>query len=213
MSAAPQRWVAATGNRGKLREMQAILAPAGIELVSQSELGIAPPAETGLTFLENALLKARHAAASSGLPAVADDSGLCVDALQGAPGVHSARFAGALASDAQNVEKLLAVLAHVPAAERRARFYCVMVALPSAQDPVPLVTSGCWRGHIALAAAGTNGFGYDPVFIDPASGLTAAQLPSEIKNARSHRGRALRRLVEALRAHDSRVFMHSAVEG
>ena len=192
------RWVLATSNRGKVAELAALLADARlpIRITPQSELGVDAPPETGLTFVENALLKARHAARATGLPAIADDSGLAVAALSGAPGVYSARFAGAHADDAANIAKLLASLAH--ARDRRARFHCVLVALEHADDPAPIVASGTWDGEIASAPRGTGGFGYDPVFFVPALGITAAELDPAAKNRVSHRGMALRGLVELL---------------
>ena len=201
MSAA-RRWVLASGNRGKVAELRDLLRDAGLglDVVAQSDLGVAPAPEHGLTFVENALAKARHAADASGLPAIADDSGLCVDALHGAPGVRSARFAGEGAGDAGNVAKLLAALESVPEPGRGARFYCVLVALEAADDPAPLIAHGEWRGSIALAPRGAGGFGYDPVFVDPATGQTAAELAPAAKNRVSHRGRALRALAEGLRA-------------
>ena len=201
MSAA-RRWVLASGNRGKLAELRDLLRDAGLglDVVAQSDLGVTAAPEDGLTFVENALAKARHAADATGLPAIADDSGLCVDALGGAPGVRSARFAGEGAGDPANVAKLLAALRSVPEAERGARFYCVLVALEAADDPAPVVAHGEWRGSIALAPRGAGGFGYDPVFLDPATGQTAAELGPAAKNRVSHRGRALRALAECLRA-------------
>jgi len=197
-----RRCVLASGNHGKLAELRDLLRDAGLglEVVAQSDLGVTSAPEDGLTFVENALAKARHAASATGLAAIADDSGLCVDALGGAPGVRSARFAGSGADDSANVAKLLAALQSVPEAGRGARFYCVLVALESADDPAPLVAQGEWRGRIATAPRGAGGFGYDPVFIDPASGLTAAELGAAAKNRVSHRGRALRALAEGLRA-------------
>ena len=199
---AGRRWVLATGNRGKLAELRALLRDAGLdfELVPQTELGIGAAPEEGATFVENALAKARHAALASGLPAIADDSGLCVDALGGEPGVRSARYAGESADDRANVAKLLDALRSVPEAERGARFYCVLVALGSADDPAPVIASGEWRGRIAPRPRGTAGFGYDPVFADPESGLTAAELTPAAKNLVSHRGRALVALAAGLRA-------------
>lgn len=191
-----RRVVLASGNRGKLRELQALLG-GDWKLLSQAELGIDGAAETGETFLENALLKARHAAAASGLPAIADDSGLEVDALGGAPGVHSARYAGADADDAANNARLLAELAGVPAAGRGARFRCVMVYLEH-PDAEPLVAEAAWEGRIAEAPRGSGGFGYDPLFIDPRDGRHSAELPPAEKNRRSHRGQAARRLKELL---------------
>lgn len=189
------RVVVATGNRGKLVEFQQLLGGAGVELLPQSDFGVEPPAETGVTFAANALLKARHAARLTGLPALADDSGLEVDALGGAPGVYSARYAGADASDAANIAKLLAALAAVPPEERGARFRCVIAFVRDADDASPLIVSGSWEGRILEAPRGVGGFGYDPVFLDPSSGRSAAELAPADKNARSHRGRALRALL------------------
>lgn len=194
------RVVLATGNRGKLREFAAMLAPLGIELLPQSALGIASVAETGATFVDNALIKARHAAGAASLPALADDSGLEVDELNGEPGVHSARYAGESADDAANVRKLLARLANVPRERRGASFRCALALVRSAGDPHPLVCEAAWRGCIALQPAGTDGFGYDPVFFVEELGRTAAQLEADEKNLRSHRGQALRKLVGAMRA-------------
>jgi len=197
-----RRWVLASDNRGKLAELRELLRGAGLplEVVAQADLGVSQVSEDGVTFVENALAKARHAARATGLPAIADDSGLCVGALGGAPGVRSARFAGEAADDRANVTKLLAALASVPESEREACFHCVLVALESAEDPVPLIAHGEWRGRIAAAPRGADGFGYDPVFIDPATNRTAAELPPGAKNRVSHRGRALRALAAGLRA-------------
>ena len=199
-----ERWVIATGNRGKLAELEALLFAATdlgpLELIAQTDLGVPAADETGITFLENALLKARHAAHHTGLPAIADDSGLAVAALGGAPGVRSARFAGPTADDRSNVAKLLEDLAAVPSGKRAARFHCVLVALEREDDPAPVVASGTWEGEIALRPSGTAGFGYDPVFFDPRLGRTAAELPADVKNEVSHRGQALRRLVASLQA-------------
>jgi XTP/dITP diphosphohydrolase len=192
-----KRLVAATGNSGKLREIQAILAPLAIECVPQSELGIGDADEPHFTFVENALAKARHASRASGLPALADDSGICVAALGGEPGVHSARFAGEPKSDARNNEKLIELLrAHT---DRRAHYYCVMVLMRSAEDPEPIIADAAWHGEIILEAHGSGGFGYDPYFYLPELNLTAAALPAEHKNRVSHRGKALAGLVEQLR--------------
>ena len=198
----PRRWVLASGNRGKLAELSDLLRDAGLglEVVAQSDLGVEPAPEDSLTFVENALAKARHAANRTGLPAIADDSGLCVDALGGAPGVRSARFAGEGADDQANVAKLLEELQSVPEARRGASFHCVLVALESASDPTPLFAHGEWRGSVATAPRGASGFGYDPVFVDPASGQTAAELGATAKNRVSHRGQALRALADGLRA-------------
>ena len=199
---AGRRWVLATGNRGKLAELCSLFRDAGLdlELVPQTDLGIDAAPEEGVSFVENALAKARHAARASGLPAIADDSGLCVDALGGEPGVRSARYAGEAADDRANVAKLIDALRSVPDDERGARFHCVLVALGAADDPAPLIASGEWRGRIAAEARGTGGFGYDPVFVDPATGLTAAELSPAAKNRVSHRGRALATLAAGLRA-------------
>lgn len=192
-----RRIVLATGNRGKAREFAAMLGP-DWEICLQSELGVKPVAETGDSFAANALIKARHAAAATGLPALADDSGLEVDALDGAPGVLSARYAGEAAGDADNLRLLLERMAAVPAGRRTARFRCVLAYVRGAEDPAPLLVEGSWEGRIATSARGAAGFGYDPVFEDGASGLTAAELPAERKNALSHRGQALRALRELL---------------
>ena len=191
--------VVATGNKGKLNEISQLLAPLGIQVRGQKEFDITEIEETGLTFVENAILKARNTCAHTGKPALADDSGIEVDALNGVPGIYSARYAGVGASDAANVEKLLNALNGVPESERSARFQCVMVYLRHADDPTPLICQGTWEGRIALQPAGDNGFGYDPVFWVPQHGCTAAQLPPEIKNRLSHRGQALQAFLSALR--------------
>jgi len=192
------RWVIATGNPGKLIELRALLEPAGLTLVAQSDLGVESPPETGATFLENALIKARHAARQTGLAAIADDSGLVVDALGGAPGIYSSRYAGPNSQDADNVAKLLEAMRDLPTAERGAHFHCVIVALRSAEDPAPAIAQGRWPGRITLAPAGVAGFGYDPVFFDPVLGKTAAELPPDAKNQVSHRSRALSALAADL---------------
>lgn len=194
--------VAATGNRGKLAELERLLDGLGWEVVAQSAFGVEPPPEDGLTFVENALIKARHAAERTGRPALADDSGIVVDALGGAPGVHSARYAGEGGDDAANNEKLLRALAGVPEAERTARFECAVVWLRDPRDPVPLIARGTWSGRVPEAPQGTNGFGYDPLFLDSATGCTAAELSPERKDALSHRGQALRALRAMLAAAD-----------
>ncbi len=194
-----KRLVLASGNPGKLAELRALLADGGLDLHAQSELGIADPEETGLTFIENALIKARHAARLSGLPALADDSGLIVDALGGAPGLKSARYAGVQGDHAANIARLLAALAGVPPAQRTARFYCVIVLLRHAEDPQPLIAEGAWEGLILEAPRGGGGFGYDPVFLDPAQQLSAAEMDPALKHRLSHRGQALARLLERLR--------------
>lgn len=194
MTATATRLVLASGNRGKLAEMGSILADFGLDLVAQGELGIDDVDETGATFVENALLKARHAARKSGLPALGDDSGLCVDALGGAPGLYSARYAGMHGDAPANIAKLLHALRDVPDGRRTAHFHCTIVLLRSADDPAPLIAEGRWRGRILHAPRGTNGFGYDPVFFDDALDASAAELDGATKNRVSHRGQALARL-------------------
>jgi XTP/dITP diphosphohydrolase len=183
--------VLASGNAGKLAELRGLLAGSGHVLRAQSEFGIVDADETGLSFVENALLKARHASAATGLPALADDSGLCVDALGGAPGLYSARYGGVHGDDARNIARLLGELRDVVDEARTARFHCALALLRSADDPRPLVAEGSWEGRILHAPRGAAGFGYDPVFLDPENGLSAAELDPAIKNAISHRGRAL----------------------
>lgn len=195
-----RRLVLATSNQGKLAELRPLLADAGYELVSQGELGVGDAVEDGRTFVENAILKARHACAATGLPALADDSGLVVDALGGAPGLLSARYAGVHGDSAANIAKLLAALHHVPGEARSAHFYCVLVLLRHADDPQPLIAEGSWQGRILGAPRGEGGFGYDPVFLDTARGLSAAELDAATKNRVSHRGQALARLRELLGA-------------
>jgi XTP/dITP diphosphohydrolase len=191
--------VLASNNPGKLREMRSLLAPLGHEVVAQADLGIGEAEEPHDTFLENALAKARHASRASGLPALADDSGLCVDALGGAPGVHSAYFAGRegdrATRDARNNAKLVASLGE----NRKAHYRCVMALVRHADDPEPLIAEGAWEGEIARAPRGANGFGYDPLFVVPGRGMTAAELSDEEKNRLSHRARAAARLAELLR--------------
>lgn len=191
--------VLATGNAGKVRELASLLADFGLDVVAQTELGVSSADETGLTFIENAILKARHAAQVTGLPAIADDSGLAVAALGGAPGIYSARYAGESATDKQNLEKLLATLKDVPDDQRQAQFHCVLVYLRHAEDPTPLVCHGSWDGIITHQPAGEGGFGYDPIFYVPGEGKTASQLTREEKSAISHRGQALTLLLEAMR--------------
>ncbi|MCL7713099.1 RdgB/HAM1 family non-canonical purine NTP pyrophosphatase [Stenotrophomonas mori] len=190
--------VLASGNAGKLKELQDMLAGLPLQIVPQRELGVDDVPETGLTFVENALIKARHACSVTGLPALADDSGLIVDALDGAPGLYSARYAGSPTDDAANNAKLLDALRGVPAERRGARFYAVIVLLRHANDPQPLVCEGSWEGRIIEAPRGSNGFGYNPVFLDEALGLTAAEMQPEQKNGRSHRAKALLRLRQQL---------------
>ncbi|MBS0849305.1 XTP/dITP diphosphatase [Citrobacter sp. JGM124] len=191
--------VLATGNNGKVRELACLLADFGLNVVAQTELGVSSADETGLTFIENAIIKARHAAQVTGLPAIADDSGLAVDALGGAPGIYSARYAGEEATDQQNLEKLLVALKDVPDTERQAQFHCVLVYMRHAEDPTPLVFHGSWDGIIARTPAGEGGFGYDPIFFVPSEGRTASQLSREEKSAISHRRQALKLLLEAMR--------------
>lgn len=187
----------ASSNAGKIREIERLLEGVAVEIIAQSELGVSDADETGVTFAENSLIKARHAADATGLPAIADDSGLAVDALDGRPGVYSARYAGVNATDEQNVDKLLRELADVDDESRGAAFHCVAsFVMPGSSQAV--VAEGVWRGTILRARRGEGGFGYDPVFRDPASGLTGAELTPEDKNARSHRGQALRGLVALL---------------
>jgi XTP/dITP diphosphohydrolase len=193
------RLVLATANRGKQREFDALLAPLGIELLLQSELGIDGIAETGTTFEANALLKARHAAQASALPALADDSGLEVDALGGRPGVWSARYAGAASSDEDNNALLLRELRGVPAQRRTARYRCVLALVRDAHDATPVIACGSWEGRIAERPAGDGGFGYDPLFLPDGQAGSAAQLSADAKNAVSHRGKALAALVAQLR--------------
>jgi XTP/dITP diphosphohydrolase len=191
-----KRLVIASGNAAKLAELRALLAPHGMEAVAQGDLGIMEAEEPHETFVENALAKARHASRLAGLPALADDSGIVVRALGGAPGVHSARFAGEPRSDARNNEKLVSLLADV--ADRGAHYYCVVVMVRDAHDPEPLIAEGRWHGEIVLAPRGRGGFGYDPHFLLPTVGRTAAELDRDEKNALSHRAQALQRLVTLL---------------
>jgi XTP/dITP diphosphohydrolase len=190
--------VIASGNPGKLREFQFLLEPLGIEVLTQAQLGIAEAEEPHFTFVENALAKARHASRLSGLPALADDSGICVEALDGAPGVLSARYAGEPKSDQRNNEKLLRELQAV--ADRRAHYYCVLVLVRHADDPQPLIAEGEWHGEIGHAPRGDGGFGYDPLFWLPELGKTGAELDREQKHAISHRGKALKVLLERLKS-------------
>ncbi|MEW6352799.1 MAG: RdgB/HAM1 family non-canonical purine NTP pyrophosphatase [Pseudomonadota bacterium] len=193
-----KRIVVATGNLDKLREIEAIAEGVG-ELLSQSDFNVPPIEETGLSFVENALLKARHAAQHTGLPALADDSGLEVDALNGAPGIYSARYAGPGATDAQNNEKLLQELANVPEHQRRARYQCIMVYLRHAHDATPIICHGTWEGRILFKPQGDFGFGYDPLFFVPTHRCAAAELLPAVKNQLSHRAKALRQLASLLK--------------
>lgn len=197
----PRRVVLASGNAGKVREIGALLADLDldIEVAPQSDFNIDEAEETGLTFVENAIIKARHAAHHTGLPAIADDSGLEVDALKGAPGIYSSRFAGVDASSQDNVNKLLIDLRETPDERRTARFQCVMVYMEHAADPTPVICQGRWEGRILFESHGTNGFGYDPIFYVPTHDCAAAALPAEVKNRLSHRGQALKQLLTALK--------------
>ncbi|MFY0991632.1 RdgB/HAM1 family non-canonical purine NTP pyrophosphatase [Halomonas sp. C05BenzN] len=195
----PTPLVLASGNAGKLREFHQLLAPLGFAVLPQADFGVPEVEETGLTFVENALLKAREASRVSGLPALADDSGLEVDALHGQPGIHSARYAGEPRSDARNNAKLLEALSRVPEGSRTGRYWCVLVYLRHAEDPVPLIVQRSWEGEILAHPRGEGGFGYDPLFWLPEQGMSVSELSAEEKNRLSHRGRALQSLVEVLR--------------
>jgi XTP/dITP diphosphohydrolase len=192
------RIVLASNNPGKVREISQLLAPLKLDVVAQAELGVAEIEETGLTFVENAILKARNTASHTGLAAIADDSGLEVDALDGAPGIHSARYAGVDGNGQANITRLLRELADVPEAQRTARFQCLMVYLRHAADPTPVICQGTWEGRVLFAPRGERGFGYDPVFFVPTHNCSAAELSPDIKNQLSHRGQALRKLLQAL---------------
>jgi len=193
-----KKFVLASNNKGKLREFNNMFANMSINVLPQSEFNIEEVEETGLSFVENAILKARNAALHSGLPAIADDSGIEVDALQGAPGIYSARFAGVGASDADNLKKLLKELEGVPTAERSARFQCLLVYMRHANDPTPIICQGTWEGVILEAPQGENGFGYDPVFFVPEKNCSSAELDADVKNSMSHRGKALQLLSKKL---------------
>ncbi|MBT1062630.1 RdgB/HAM1 family non-canonical purine NTP pyrophosphatase [Bowmanella sp. Y26] len=195
-----QTWVMATGNPGKVKELAKMLSPLNVDIRVQSEFGVQDADETGLSFVENAILKARHAARITGLPAIADDSGLAVDALGGAPGIYSARYAGQGAGDTANLQKLLHAMQDVSDDKRSARFICVLVWLRHADDPTPIICQGQWQGSITRTPAGSGGFGYDPVFWVPEQGCTSAELSSEVKNQLSHRAQALRQLLPQLEA-------------
>ena len=194
-----KRIVLASGNAGKIRELTELLGPIGLEVVPQSQWQVEECEETGLTFVENAILKARNAARHTGLPALADDSGIEVDSLQGQPGIYSARYSGPEGDDRQNNEKLLAALQDVPPELRTARFRCVMAFLTHADDPSPILAEGTWEGLVASEPAGGGGFGYDPIFYLPEFGCTSAELPAAEKNRLSHRGQAVRTMAERLR--------------
>lgn len=190
-----QEFVLATGNAGKVKELADVLAPFNITLSPQSKFNVSSVAETGLTFVENAIIKARHAAKETGLPAIADDSGLAVDALSGAPGIYSARYAGDNANDQNNIDKLLKTLAETPRAQRGAQFHCCLVFMRSPYDPTPLIAQGIWRGEILSQPSGSDGFGYDPVFWLPELQRSAAQLSKTEKHQHSHRGKAIELLL------------------
>jgi XTP/dITP diphosphohydrolase len=194
----PSKIVLASNNAGKLKEFQQLLSGQRFDVLPQAQFDISDAEETGLSFVENAIIKARHAAKIAGLPAIADDSGLEVDFLDGAPGIYSARFSGADANDAKNNQKLLERLHDVPDEQRSARFQCVLVYLRHPLDPTPLICQGTWEGRILTQARGDNGFGYDPLFLDPATGLTSAELSKTEKNTRSHRAKALQCLLVKL---------------
>jgi len=192
--------VLATGNQGKVKELANMLHDLNISVVPQSDFNVSEVAETGTTFVENAIIKARHAAKITGLPAIADDSGLAVDYLQGAPGIYSSRFAGENATDDDNMTKLLAELKDVPASQRTARFLCVLVFMRHANDPTPIICQGEWHGVISTEKSGDHGFGYDPIFYVEQQQMTSAQLPRDLKNQLSHRGKALSLLKTQLNA-------------
>ena len=198
-----QKIVLASGNAGKLKEFRQILATRSVDLLAQSEFAVSDVEETGLSFVENALIKARHACAETGYPAIADDSGIEVDALQGRPGIYSARYAGVsgAAADAANNAKLLQELEHVTAGDRSARFHCVIAFLRHETDPMPLICQGSWEGRILLSESGRHGFGYDPLFYVPSHDCASAELDPEIKNSLSHRGQALRQLMQCWNFH------------
>lgn len=195
-----ERIVLASNNAGKVREINQLLAAGQIEVVPQRDFDIPDAVEDGLSFVENAIKKARHASGLSGLPAIADDSGIEVDALKGAPGIYSARYAGEGASDQANLEKLLESLKDVPEEARTARFQCLLVYMRHAEDPTPIICQGTWEGRVLFEARGDNGFGYDPVFYVPTHNCTSAELPAEVKNSLSHRGQALQKLLTVLTA-------------
>ena len=191
--------VLATGNQGKVREMADVLSDFGFDVVAQSEFNVSDVAETGTTFIENAIIKARHAAKETGLPAIADDSGLEVDALHGAPGVYSARYSGEGATDQKNIDKMLAAMKDIPEEKRTARFHCVLVLMKHENDPTPLICHGSWEGHITTEQQGENGFGYDPIFWVSEDNCSSAELEPARKKQLSHRGQALKKLFAALK--------------
>ncbi|MCG7981343.1 MAG: RdgB/HAM1 family non-canonical purine NTP pyrophosphatase [Candidatus Thiodiazotropha lotti] len=195
-----ERIVLASNNAGKVREINQLLASEQITVVPQKDFNIPDAIEDGLSFVENAIKKARHASSLSGLPAIADDSGIEVDALSGAPGIYSARFAGAGASDEENLQKLLSRIEDIPEEKRTARFQCLMVYMRHAEDPTPIICQGSWEGRILFEPQGENGFGYDPIFYVPTHDCSSAQLEPQTKNSLSHRGQALKALLQALSA-------------
>ena len=198
MSTETQRVVLATSNPGKVREFQILLAPMGLEIISQSDLGVSSPEETGLTFIENALIKARHAARMTGLPAIADDSGLVVPALNGMPGLYSARYAGLNASDGENVVRLLNDMAMLSDHDRIGYYLCAMTLITQPTDPAPVIAQAGWPGRIGFEPKGTGGFGYDPIFIPEGSDRTAAEMDPDVNNAQSHRALATAALIQQL---------------
>ena len=198
MSTETQRVVLATSNPGKVREFQILLAPMGLEIISQSDLGVSSPEETGLTFIENALIKSRHAARMTGLPAIADDSGLVVPALNGMPGLYSARYAGLNASDGENVVRLLNDMAMLSDHDRIGYYLCAMTLITQPTDPAPVIAQAGWPGRIGFEPKGTGGFGYDPIFIPEGSDRTAAEMDPDVKNAQSHRALATAALIQQL---------------
>lgn len=198
MSTETQRVVLATSNPGKVREFQILLAPMGLEIISQSDLGVSSPEETGLTFIENALIKARHAARMTGLPAIADDSGLVVPALNGMPGLYSARYAGLNASDGENIVRLLNDMAMLSDHDRIGYYLCAMTLITQPTDPAPVIAQAGWPGRIGFEPKGTGGFGYDPIFIPEGSDRTAAEMDPDVKNAQSHRALATAALIQQL---------------
>ena len=195
-----QQFVLATGNKGKVKELATVFAPFNIALCPQSDFNVSSVEETGLSFIENAIIKARHASKESGLPALADDSGLAVDALGGQPGIYSARFAGEDATDDDNIDKLLTELAQVPSKKRAAQFHCALVFVRHWQDPTPIISQGIWAGEILTSRRGDGGFGYDPVFWVASEQCSAAQLTKEQKSAMSHRGHAVSQLIPQMQS-------------
>lgn len=192
--------VLATGNKGKVNELAKMLAPLHVSVLPQSDFDVPDVPETGTTFIENAIIKARHAARITGLPAIADDSGLEVMALGGAPGIYSARYSGECATDQSNIDKLLVTLKDTPQEQRQARFVCVLVYMTHSEDPTPIICQGFWNGEITFEQSGREGFGYDPIFMVPSEQCTSAELSKEVKNTLSHRGQALKALLPQLKA-------------